>query len=155
PTREAGSPSRTRRAVVPVALAAALVGSVLAAAAGAQSPTPPRRSSAGSVRQVSNPAPGRYIVTLKGAAKNDPATSSQQLTKQHGGQVANVYRYALKGYAATMSASQAAALAQDPNVAMVQQDGIVHPSGQQGPSPPVPSWGLDRINQRSLPLDNI
>jgi subtilisin family serine protease len=154
-TRESGFDRRVGRAVVVLALAAGLVGSVLATVAGAQGVGAPGASSAGRVRQVSNPAPGRYIVTLKGSAKNDPGASSQLLTKQHGGQVTFVYRHALQGYAAKMSPSQAAALAQDPNVAVVQQDGIVHATGQQGPSPPVPSWGLDRINQRNLPLDNI
>jgi hypothetical protein len=154
-TRESGFDRRAGRAVVVLALAAGLVGSVLATVAGAEGVGAPKASSAGRVRQVSNPAPGRYIVTLKGTAKNDPDQSSQQLTREHGGQVTNVYRHALKGYAAKMSASQAAALAQEPNVAIVQQDGIVHATGQQGPSPPVPSWGLDRINQRNLPLDTI
>jgi subtilisin family serine protease len=153
--KESGFERRVGRAVVALALAAGLVGSVLATAAGAQGTGAPKASSAGRVRQVSNPAPGRYIVTLKGAAKNDPDAASQQLTQKHGGHVTVVYHHALQGYAAKMSASQAAALAQDPNVAVVQQDGIVHATGQQGPSPPVPSWGLDRINQRNLPLDNI
>jgi hypothetical protein len=139
------------RALLVVVVAAGLVGSVLAGAASAQGAAPSHRAPAGRVRQVSNPAAGRYIVTLKGSAKNDPDASSQQLTREHGGQVTHVYHRVLQGYSAKMSAAQAAALAQDPNVAVVQQDGIVHATGSESPAP----TGLDRINQRNLPLDNI
>src|SRR5256886_5061373 len=53
-------------------------------------------------------------------------------------------------FSARMSAAQAARLAADPAVAYVQQDAKVTLAGGTEYRPP--SWGLDRIGQRSLPL---
>src|SRR5262249_53760184 len=50
-----------------------------------------------------------------------------------------------------MSEAQARRLAATPAVAYVQRNGVYQISGTQ-PNPP--SWGLDRIDQRNLPLDN-
>jgi subtilisin family serine protease len=51
----------------------------------------------------------------------------------------------------SISATQARRLAADPAVALVEQDQTVTVSGVQSPTP---SWGLDRIDQRNLPLNN-
>jgi subtilisin family serine protease len=50
-----------------------------------------------------------------------------------------------------MTERQASALAQDRLVAAVEPDGYLHAVDTQSPSPP---WGLDRIDQRDLPLDD-
>ena len=39
---------------------------------------------------------------------------------------------------------------QDPAVAYVEQDAVVHATDTQSPA----TWGLDRIDQRDLPLNN-
>ena len=59
-------------------------------------------------------------------------------------------RSALNGFGARLSKSQLSTLAGDPNVVMIEQNAVVGIDGDQA-SPP--SWGIDRIDQRSLPLD--
>ncbi len=59
--------------------------------------------------------PGSYIVTLDAEA---PASVAADHAGRHGAVVDQVYRHALRGYAARMSASQARAVAADPRVAL-------------------------------------
>jgi subtilisin family serine protease len=139
------------RSLIAAILALGIVGSLLAATAGAQVSRPPQASRAARVHTTGHWIPGQYVVTLRGAAAANAATSSQDLTRRHGGAVFAVYAHVLHGFAARMTAQQAASLAQDPSVASVDQDGIVHTTTTQSP---VPSWGLDRIDQHNLPLDN-
>jgi subtilisin family serine protease len=95
---------------------------------------------------------GSYIVALK----DDVTTQSVEdqatgLAAHFGGQVTHTYSSALHGFAVSMNATQARRLAADPAVASVEQDQTVTISGVQSPTP---SWGLDRIDQRYLPLNN-
>ena len=96
---------------------------------------------------------GSYIVALKDSASPRAlsASTAAGLTKQYGGHVVVAWQHALNGFSASMTESQARALAADQRVAYVQQDQVVHATTTQ-PNPP--SWGLDRIDQRNLPLDN-
>jgi subtilisin family serine protease len=57
---------------------------------------------------------------------------------------------AVRGFAATMSERDAIALAAEPGVAMVSEDGVVRAVATQSPA----TWGIDRVDQRGLPLDN-
>ncbi|MER6309434.1 S8 family peptidase [Streptomyces sp. NPDC001657] len=114
----------------------------------AQEPRP-----ATGVRTPARAVPGRYIVVLKDrapSASSVPAVSAR-LAKTHGGTVRQTYRTVLKGYAATMTAAQARRVAADPQVASVEPDVEVRGSAVQS-NPP--SWGLDRVDQRTLPLDH-
>ncbi|GAA2676908.1 MULTISPECIES: S8 family serine peptidase [Actinosynnema] len=97
--------------------------------------------------------PGSYVVTLRDDASPRAAATSAaaSLTSRYGGEVERTYSHALNGFHATMSAEQAAKLAADPKVAMVQADLRITVDAVQ-PNPP--SWGLDRIDQRDLPLDS-
>ncbi|WP_017973184.1 S8 family serine peptidase [Actinopolyspora halophila] len=94
-----------------------------------------------------------YIVALEDAAAAGPggvSTAATDLTQRYGGQVDRTYDVALRGFATSMDESAAKRLAADPGVKYVEQNQRVHALGtQQDP----PSYGLDRIDQRDLPLD--
>ena len=60
------------------------------------------------------------------------------------------YKHAIKGFAGPLPLEVVEALRNDPRVAYIEQDQEMHFVATQA-NPP--SWGLDRIDQRSLPLD--
>jgi subtilisin family serine protease len=96
--------------------------------------------------------PGSYIVVLKDAVGgNAVASTARGLATRYGGSVKRTYDSALHGFSAGMSENAAERLAADPAVAYVEQDRTISIEGTQSPTP---SWGLDRIDQRALPLDN-
>ncbi|MFI6095738.1 S8 family serine peptidase [Lentzea sp. NPDC051213] len=92
---------------------------------------------------------GSYIVVLKEQSKS--AAALPDLVDRYGGEVRTVWQHAMNGYLVRMPAAKAARLAADPRVAYVEQDGEVRAQDVQ-PNPP--SWGLDRIDQRNLPLNS-
>lgn len=61
----------------------------------------------------------------------------------------HTYKHAIKGFSVRMSEERAAKLADDPRVAYVEEDGVVNVVATQTNAP----WGLDRIDQRNLPLN--
>ncbi|MFF3326211.1 S8 family peptidase [Streptomyces sp. NPDC002889] len=83
--------------------------------------------------------PNSWIVVLK-----DGSTRAADLgvTPKH------TYRTALTGFAASMSAKKARGLAADPRVAYVEQNATVRLTATQTNA----TWGIDRIDQRDLPL---
>src|SRR5262245_13618878 len=96
--------------------------------------------------------PGSYIVVFKDAAVRAKGVTSLTRTAaaESGARVKHKYTSALNGFAATMSKAEAEQLAADPAVAYVEQNKVVRTLGDQA-SPP--SWGLDRVDQRNLPLN--
>ncbi|PGH48215.1 S8 family peptidase [Streptomyces sp. Ru87] len=94
---------------------------------------------------------GSYIVTLKSGDSGLSARSQagEALVRKYGGEIRHSYNSVLNGYAVRASAEQAERLAADPRVASVTQDSAVRLISQADP----PSWGLDRIDQPDLPLD--
>ncbi|HEX2064451.1 MAG TPA: protease inhibitor I9 family protein, partial [Acidimicrobiales bacterium] len=93
------------------------------------------------------PAPKRFIVHLEDSVA-DPAAVAQEHSRRFGAGVDFVYRHALKGYAATFRGTGASQVAGDARVRRVEPDGIATKLLTQGGA----TWGLDRIDQRSLPL---
>ncbi len=97
--------------------------------------------------------PGRYIVVLaeeaaaqaRGTAASDLRALTAEVARR-GAEVEHVYKHALTGFAAAMSAAEAEALRADPRVLYVEQDQWMYASGTgtQGGA----TWGLDRVNAR-------
>jgi serine protease len=71
------------------------------------------------------------------------------LARQSGARVTHVFENTIRGFAASMSATAAAALARNPRVRYIEQDSerfiVDTESGA--------TWGLDRIDQRDRPLN--
>lgn len=107
-------------------------------------------------QQSENGIPNRYIVVLDDKFVDEksmaPAIGSEAeyLTYVYGGKVANVYANAFKGFVAEMSEDEARALSNDDRVAYVEQDAEVFPAAVQTGA----TWGIDRIDQRDLPLNS-
>ena len=86
-----------------------------------------------SARPASVPdTPNGYIVVLKDSAA--PAKVASDHASKYGAEVDYLYSAALKGYAAHMSASSAARVADDSRVLFVQRDGVVHATEQTTPT---------------------
>ncbi|MFI8189058.1 S8 family peptidase [Streptomyces sp. NPDC085946] len=135
---------RFRFAALTSAAAAALVGGLTALPAQA-APAEGTVLAAGSPTAVKD----SYIVTLKkSAGLKASSAAGKDLVEEYGGTVRKTFGTALNGYTATLSATEAKRLAADPAVASVEQNQRVRLAATQSSAP----WGLDRIDQTSLPL---
>ncbi|MDP9300071.1 MAG: S8 family serine peptidase [Actinomycetota bacterium] len=133
--------SRIRRwtAVLTLAISISMV------ATGAQ----PAAASNGEIRRNAHAIAGRYIVALQ----NDPARGlpgvAAEMASAYGGTVRFVYRNAFMGFSFEATEPQASAVSRDPRVAFVEEDGLVSAVATQTNA----TWGLDRLDQRDLPLN--
>ena len=93
--------------------------------------------------------PNQYIVVFKQEVPDAPGLA-RRLVAEHGGALRFSYTAALKGFAAELPQRALDALRHNPNVAYLEQDGTVELFG--GGTEPAPPWGLDRVDQRTLPL---
>ncbi|EXE50097.1 MULTISPECIES: S8 family peptidase [Acinetobacter] len=96
----------------------------------------------------------QYIVILNkdiGPAKD----FAQNIAKQHGGRILQSYDSALKGFAIylpdTAGTAFIEAMKKNPQVLSVENDTVVNIDATTQTNP---DWGLDRIDQKALPLNS-
>lgn len=122
-------------------LAAALV---LTACSDATTPTGAQRDPAIAEAGVERVG---YIVTFRDGVTDAPGLA-RAMAASSGGELGYIYTTAIKGFSVQLPARAAEALARNPNVAMVEVDGIVSIDATQSGA----TWGIDRTDQRDLPL---
>jgi subtilisin family serine protease len=142
----------SRRARAAIGAAALAITSLVATAAGshaAEAALSPVKNV--SIREAGSPTaiPGSYVVVLSGqrTAATTVATT-QSMATSYGVKVRRNFSSSVKGFSASMTEDQAKKLAGDSRVAFVQQNQKVTVSQDN------PPWGLDRSDQRNLPLDH-
>ncbi|MCB8902889.1 MULTISPECIES: S8 family peptidase [unclassified Streptomyces] len=139
--------SRRRIATAAAVAVTALTLGTLSALPAAASPAAPEGviENAGAEGTIA----GSYIVTLDESAQAETAKGRAVATR-FGAKIKRTYTSAINGYSVELSEAQARKLAADPAVTSVVQNRVFTVDGTQ-PSPP--SWGLDRIDQKALPLN--
>jgi subtilisin family serine protease len=131
------------------ARALALAAFLLCACRDASNPTQP--TFAEPAQNTAALIAGRYIVVFRDAVA-DPASVATSLVSAPGGTLVHIYTRALRGFAARLPDAAVAALRLDPRVAYVEPDALVRMDGTQYVDANGDPWGLDRIDQRALPL---
>ncbi len=136
------------RRLLPTAITVAVLGTASTAAL-----------AAGDFVLAERPVEGQYIVVLKesaarlasetGARAPSTAEVAQQMANLHGARLTQTYSHVLRGFAVTASDKSLARLLLDDRVAYVEEDGIVSIDATQSGA----TWGLDRSDQRDLPLN--
>ena len=122
----------------------------------AQTPRKPKAK----FNRVEDPFFNRYIVVLNedvvspGASLNvrraQVKAVAENLAQLHGGRLGLIYDTALKGFSIELPGEAVAiALSKHPRVDWVEEEGRLQPTTVQS----NPPWGLDRIDQISLPLN--
>ncbi|MDG5805358.1 S8 family peptidase [Streptomyces ossamyceticus] len=136
--------NRRRLALISAAATAALA-SGLVSALPATAATDGRIQYAGAADAVKD----SYIVTLKADAKAGSG-KGRALAERYGAEIERTYTKALNGYEVEATETEAKRFSADPNVVSVVQNRTFRITATQ-PNPP--SWGLDRIDQSALPLN--
>jgi subtilisin family serine protease len=118
---------------------------VTMAACSDQTPTGMQAPNSGARLQMAAPGrgiEGQYIVVLNEGADPRSVAAVARVEPSH------VYTAALNGFAAELNQGQLNALQHNPAVAYIEQDQVVEPTATQSSA----TWGIDRIDQRALPL---
>jgi len=107
--------------------------------------------------QAGRGIPDCYVVVLKpdavvraGALKAGVTVSQLAVgaAARFGGRIEHFYETALTGYSICLPEKAAQLLADDPSVELVEQDQVLSTVATQSGA----TWGIDRIDQRNLPL---
>lgn len=135
-------------------------------------PTPqaatPMRATRSKTLSALSVASSSTSVATEPAPDPQVVATATDLTFTYGGTFNTTWGVALKGFRLNSTESQAIAMSGDSRVAFIVQDGAIAVGTPDGdpivmiPDPnvdlnpqPHASWGLDRIDQRSLPLNDL
>ena len=114
---------------------------------------------AAELRFSKKPVQGQYIVVLKenvAALSNESSRAprvselASRMATLHGVKVTRSFNHALRGFVVTANDRALARLLMDDRVAYVEEDGYMYASATQTGA----TWGIDRVDQRALPLDS-
>jgi len=86
--------------------------------------------------------PDQFIVVLKEGSNPRAVAAVADVTPRY------VYEHALSGFAARLNTGQLTALRNNPNVAYIEEDQAITLTATQNSA----TWGIDRTDQRALPL---
>ena len=117
----------------------------------------PANAEAADFRFADKPVDGQYIVVLKDSAaglanenssRPTVATVASEMARTHRANLVRSYKHALRGFVVTATDDALLRLLADPRVEYIEEDGIVQASATQSNA----TWGIDRTDQRDLPL---
>lgn len=138
------------------------------------SPTTTTKAFSSKIKKAKNPIPNSYIIVLNDEVierkaklnTSNASTNSRKSTQllediavedtateiaqKYSGEITHTYTSTVKGFSLKLRSEQAEILSNDPRIKYIEEDGMVFVSDTQV-SPP---WGLDRIDQPNLPLNN-
>jgi serine protease len=112
-----------------------------------------------------NAVPNRYIIVLRDEAVNTTtperalAEIADAFAVLYGARLERTFQHALKGFVMDLTPEQAQSLSQDERVAYVAEDAIIEVKPIVSERSGIETvqtgatWGLDRIDQRRLPLN--
>lgn len=119
-------------------------------------------ASAAELLRTPNRIEGQYIVVFNPDRLHAPAgidrarglaiateNAAVDLAARFGGNVETLYRHALQGFVMRAPEHVIARMLKDPRIAFIEEDGVVTTSATQSGA----TWGLDRVDQRALPLN--
>ena len=116
---------------------------------------PVRSQRKGRIHKQENNIENSYIVVLDDAVVGEKGLYSiagyiaEDMANVYRGKLKHVYKNALNGFSAEMSEADAEKLSEDFRVKFVEEDAVVTADVTQN----NPPWGIDRIDQRDLPLN--